>query len=233
MNRYVVAFFSSFLLYSLLFALFVWNTLHPTKLSANPRQEPIKIAIIEPPVITPTSKVIESKIQPPTPKVEPKRVQSKPKKPKKVVQKQHRISKAIKKAEPKPEPKVIEPSEATVIETPLQPKTVTTTPISQPVAVDHSREKKLFLIQLKQRINREKHYPKTAVRRHIEGTVQTSFTLHSSGEISALSTYGAAGILKKAARKSIHQVLPITIPQNILSEFPMEISLEITFKLQS
>lgn len=75
-----------------------------------------------------------------------------------------------------------------------------------------------------------KYYPRTARSRGIEGSIQISFRLLEDGKISGLTASGGPLILRRAAKNSVSDALPLPIcPPDITC--PMQVSYAMQFKL--
>ena len=105
-------------------------------------------------------------------------------------------------------------------------------PVNYAVKSDLSNEKRAFKHETRNIINSNKHYPKMAQRRHIQGSVRVTFDILSNGNIFNIRTSGASTILQKAARKSVMKSSPLTVPSILQSQFPMNnVSVNIDFQL--
>jgi len=75
-----------------------------------------------------------------------------------------------------------------------------------------------------------KFYPRSARRRGIEGSIKISFRLLEDGSILDLNASGGPSILRRAAKNSVTDALPLPkCPPNI--SCPMQISYAMQFKL--
>ncbi|MBD3793640.1 MAG: TonB family protein [Campylobacterales bacterium] len=227
-------YFSSFAITSALYLagglalIWLWNA-KPFMPKAS--EEVIKVALISPPKPVVKPKPIPPVPTPPKPKVEePKKVEPKPKpkpKPKKVV----------KKVQPQPTPKpVVQPVTQYEPIVPIEPKAVEIVqpaPPPPPPKIDLSAKKRLFLKNVRQRIYERKKYPIIAKRRNIQGRVHVVFDIAQGGQISNIRTSGGSKILQRAARQSVLDSAPFSIPNALNGEFPMHnVSINIDFKLQ-
>jgi len=212
---------------------------------------PVVEKIIEkkplPPVIVPPVQIppkIKKKIKPKKvikkrvikKKIKKKKIHKKKRVRKKVVKKKIIKKKVIKKIEP-----VVEPIIETVYIPTPQPKRVVRpiikAPIQrvvpkQPKKIDKSAEKRQFLSQVRSQIIANKKYPKMALRRHIQGAVKVKFDITSSGEVSNIRYLNGKKILQKGAKKAIEKSFPITVPNSLKSELPInDIYLTIHFNI--
>lgn len=75
-----------------------------------------------------------------------------------------------------------------------------------------------------------KYYPRTARSRGIEGSIQISFRLLENGNISGLTASGGPLILRRAAKNSVTDALPLPLcPPDVTC--PMQVSYAMQFKL--
>ena len=79
-------------------------------------------------------------------------------------------------------------------------------------------------------IEGHKYYPRSARRRGIEGVIQVSFRLMANGTIAALVTTGGTLILRRAAKQSVKNALPLPHCPHEIS-CPMQVSYDMQFKL--
>ncbi len=96
---------------------------------------------------------------------------------------------------------------------------------------DHSvplREQ--YLARLLTHIEGYKHYPRSARRRSIEGSIQISFRLLGNGNITGLIASGGPLILRRAAKGSVRQALPLpACPEEV--NCPLQVSYAMQFRL--
>jgi protein TonB len=215
--------------------------------------KPIKIAIVTP-IPKPKPKVVKPAPTPPKeetikPKPKPKKVVKKiikkPKpKSKKITKKITKkiIKKVYKKPKPKPKKIIEKPApiqeefftpepypQTESVETPPTP--VVTQPVVQP-KVDKSAKRRAFLKAVRGKIVRNKKYPPTARRRHIEGSVEVMFDIGTDGSISNIQFLNGKRILQKSVRRAILNSSPLLVPNSLQSELPIYgISVVVHFKL--
>ncbi len=80
-------------------------------------------------------------------------------------------------------------------------------------------------------IEGHKYYPRSARHRGIEGSIQVSFRLLANGSISGLKASGGPSILRRAAKSSVTDALPLPLcPPEITC--PMQVSYAMQFKLR-
>lgn len=237
-------YFSSFTITTLLYTagvlgvMWLWSAKPP---APKIKEEVIKVAVIVPPkpIVKPQP------TPPPTPpqpkKPEPPKVDPKPlpkPKPKKVIKKPT-PKKVVKKVVPKPKPKPKpQPVVEHIVTEPIvqtQPQVVEVAPPPPPPQpkIDLSAKKRMFLKNVRSSIYAHKKYPPIAKRRNIQGRVKVTFDISQGGQISNIQTSGGSKILQKAARKSVLESAPFTIPSVLAGQFPMQnVSINIDFKLQ-
>lgn len=198
---------------------------------------------IEPKKVEP--KKIVKKVKPK--KVEPKKIVKKviPKKvvPKKIVKKiepKKVIEKIVEKVEPKKivkkivkvdEPKRIIENKI-VEQKELLKKSILKDQITKNENLKKQRalEKKIYLEKLKETINKNKSYPRTAVRREIEGDVKLTLTVSPSGELICFEIIEGDRVFKKSIKKAMEKSFPFKPKEDILLS-NLDLSLTISYKL--
>jgi protein TonB len=154
-------------------------------------------------------------------------VKKKPK-PKKVLPKKKPPKKKAKKVEPVKEEKPVEKPQEVVEEKVVQKATSTD---RNKITQDEIEAKKnLFYSRIKERINRNKIYPKTARRRGIQGEVTVTFFINNSGELIDVRILDGKKVFKKSALSAIKNSFPIDVP-NELKESKFEFNLVIEYRL--
>jgi len=91
-------------------------------------------------------------------------------------------------------------------------------------------QKKAFLAGIKAKINRAKHYPLIAKRRHIQGSVTAHFTILPNGRVGAISLSGAS-LFFHATRTAIIHAFPINAHTAPLT-LPCTLSLTLHYRLE-
>ena len=80
-------------------------------------------------------------------------------------------------------------------------------------------------------IEGHKYYPRSARNRGIEGSIQVSFRLLANGSITGLIASGGPSILRRAAKSSVTDALPLPLcPPEITC--PMQVSYAMQFKFR-
>jgi protein TonB len=89
-------------------------------------------------------------------------------------------------------------------------------------------EKRRYLAQLLARIEQQKHYPRAARRRGIQGEVAVSFRLLSNGMIADLQIGTGPRVLRRAAARAVESALPLPPPPAPLGKvaYAMRFSLQ-------
>ena len=97
--------------------------------------------------------------------------------------------------------------------------------------VDSVPIKQRYFANLLTHIEGFKHYPRTARKRGIEGSINVSFRLLANGTISGLEASGGSLVLRRAAKNSVTASLPLPLcPPEITC--PMQVSYAMQFKLR-
>jgi len=95
---------------------------------------------------------------------------------------------------------------------------------------DYVPLKEHYLARLLTHIEGYKYYPSAARHRGIEGSIQISFRLLGNGNITGLLAHGGSLILRRAAKGSVRQALPLpACPDEV--HCPMQVSYAMQFKL--
>lgn len=92
---------------------------------------------------------------------------------------------------------------------------------------------KLFLAQVRQRIDRFKHYPYAARRRQVEGRVTVRFVIHPDGTVAGLQVVksSASSLLDDAAVKAVQDAAPFPgFPRDVLTQ-PLAVEIGLIFEL--
>lgn len=149
-------------------------------------------------------------------KIEPKKVETKKIKPKKKKAKR----KTIKKIE-----EIIQPKH----EQAIAPK------VEDKVKRQHDEKlaslKQHYFLTLLTHVEGHKYYPRSARARGIEGSIQISFRLLEDGNITGLSAKGESLQLRRAAKQSVINALPLPhCPPEVTC--PMQVSYVMQFKLK-
>ncbi len=87
-----------------------------------------------------------------------------------------------------------------------------------------------YYAMIQQLVESNKHYPKVARRRRIEGEVKVSFVIRDDGTIEEVSSSGNKKVLNSAAEKAILAVSPLPKPPEVIAT-PIQLSFTMIFKL--
>lgn len=90
--------------------------------------------------------------------------------------------------------------------------------------------KNIFLFNLRKKIIENKIYPKSALRRGIEGKCKISFTILKNGTLGDIQFLESKKIFEKSILKTLNDSFPVAIP-NEIDEFPLKVSLALEYKL--
>jgi len=98
--------------------------------------------------------------------------------------------------------------------------------------VKNDQYKKAFLRNVRSNIIANKKYPKLAKRRHIEGSVKVRFDITQSGEVTNIRFINGKRIFQKSIRKTLQRTFPISIPNRVRSELPInDVSVVLHFNI--
>lgn len=242
MSRYFSSFFITSIIYVVLFSTFLYSFNNTAKINSNPKpsKDRVKVTLIATPLIKekevkkePVKKQIEKK---------PEKKIVKKEKPKQVIKKKPIPKKIVKKLIEKPVEKkivkkiikepIIEKKETVekVIQKTLPKKsnTVKKTVIKQhktivkkeTPAIDTKLIKlkqKQYYTKIKQTIDKNKSYPRMAVKRGIEGDVKVKFTISEKGELISFNILDGKRIFKKSIVNAIKSTFPLTPPKGIFT----------------
>ena len=156
---------------------------------------------------------ISLNLLPPVKQKQQKPVEVKPIKPKKVAKKK------IKKKK-----KVIQPKHEQAVAPKIKKKI-------QHQQIDVLPARQRYFSTLLAHIEGHKYYPRSARHRGIEGSIQISFRLLPNGSISGLMVSGGSLVLRRAAKNSVTNALPLPLcPPEI--NCPMQVSYAMQFKIR-
>ena len=91
-------------------------------------------------------------------------------------------------------------------------------------------QKNRFLVTVRQRINRNKSYPRIAKRRGMQGAVKVRFTIFSNGQVGNISVKGPK-VFHSSARRAIEKSFPIST-KNIPVSLPKTVNLTLRYQLR-
>lgn len=256
MNRYILSFIATFFIYIALFSTFLFSYQEPktveSKYKQNEQKVKFTIVSLEPKVEKAIVKDIQKEIKKVIAKKEKikeakKVIKPKPK-PKKIVKPKPKniIKKTVKKPEPK---KIKEIKKAVVkketIKKPVQKKIqnnnisknilkqkkkIIEEQIKQNLNKQKDIDKKVYLTKLKETISKNKSYPRSAIRRELEGDVKISLTISPNGELLSFKIVEGNRIFKKSIQKSVQKSFPLKPKKDIFLS-NLDLSLTISYRL--
>ena len=91
-------------------------------------------------------------------------------------------------------------------------------------------QKNRFLATVRQRINRNKSYPRIAKRRGMQGSVRVKFTILANGHVGNISISGPK-VFHSSARKAVKRAFPIST-KNIPVSLPKTVNLTLRYQLR-
>lgn len=88
----------------------------------------------------------------------------------------------------------------------------------------------IFFTKLRNRINENKSYPRSARRRGIEGSVEVKFNLCSDGNVKDIKFISGKNVFKKSIIEAIEDSFPIDVDKSLFS-FPKEFKISVEYIL--
>ena len=233
-DRYVLSFFLTLLLYSLLIGGYLYWKKHYTIVGTKPETKTITLSLqtfTPPPPCIETMKVpkffekpklntAEPTDPPPMPLFSPA---SKPK----IRTKPHR-KKQIRKRRKKSAH-----HQHTVQTLPPAPKPAQTIPAplkNIPKPQTDTARRNRFLATIRTRIDRAKHYPRIAKKRGIQGNVQVKFTILQNGTVTHIRVEGPR-VFHASAKHAVEAAFPVDTT-NVHISFPLEIRLNLHYRIR-
>ncbi len=253
MNRYFSSFIITGSIYALIFASLLYSFDNTKHISSQPKknQENIKFTVIAQTKEEPVKKTIKKEK---TAKKEP--VKEVPKK--KIVKKQKPkpAKKIVKKKKPKPVKKIVkkEPPKKNIekkIEKKIVknhiPKKIKTNrniakqQIKQQKVISKNEQKLIdkdiikakqnaYFKMVKEAISKNKQYPRSALRRGIQGDVKVNFTISRYGELLKFNILNGKTIFQKSIKKAFEQTFPVKPPKDIFLS-NTDLSITIAYRL--
>ncbi len=254
MNRYFSSFVITGIIYALIFGSLLYSFDDIKQISSQPKQnqDNVKFTII---AQTKEEKKIEKKpLEKPveekkTVKKEPvKKIEKIVKKEKPSPIKKKPVKKIVKKEPPKkPEKKTVkkEPIEKVVKkEAPKQVKTdknIAKQQIKQQKTIAKNEQKLIdkdiikakqnaYFKMVKEAISKNKEYPKSALRRGIQGDVKVIFTISKYGELIKFDILEGKRIFKKSIKTAFDRTFPVKPPKDIFLS-NTDLSITIAYRL--
>lgn len=235
MTRYLKSFILVVFIYLLLFAGFVLYLKDNSPIKkVKDTQKRVSFTIVkkvEPkPIIKPKSKP-KQKLKPIVkPKSKPKKKIVKHIKKKPKILEKKPISKPISKPIiSKPQPKLQ-----------AKPDIIKTTQKIKPQNKEFIKEDKKELIQaqkqqyyqlIRELINQNKIYPKSARRRGVQGSVKVKFSISKYGDLLSINVLNGKKIFYKSVKKAINNTFPVLPPKGVFKD-SFELELKMVYKLR-
>jgi len=249
LKRYFNSFFIASIIYSFLIFTFLYSsqTSYSTPNQTKQSTQNVKFTLVSIPkeVPKPQEKIVKQEIKQqviPKPKKvvkkdTPKKILAKKPKPKKVVQKIVKKDipkqKPIKKVVEKIVKKTIQPTSKTATVAVNQIKKNKSIQKTQAIIIDHEKIKRAqnkYYSQIKKTIDKNKFYPKMAIRRGIEGEVKIKFCISANGELLSFEIIEGKRVFKKSIAKAIEDSFPLPPPKNTFSN-NLDLALTVQYKL--
>ncbi|MGB5868022.1 MAG: energy transducer TonB [Arcobacteraceae bacterium] len=89
---------------------------------------------------------------------------------------------------------------------------------------------KIYYTKIKELINKNKYYPKVAVKRGIEGIVEINFTISKTGELLSFKVINGKKVFKKSICDALESSFPFPPPKGLLTS-NTNLSLKIDYRL--
>jgi len=253
MNRYIKSFAFVFVLYSALYASYIYTAPSPTRNNTQPKKsnQNVHFTIIQEKkttVVTPkkvvkkkerivpkkkqVNKIIPKKVKPKTThkkKILKHKIKPVITKTKKIIQKPNIITKKVEST-----PKTKKNTQQNKHITHKQIKKNTSS--RQTKIIDEKKRKNNKLLQqkyytqIKNLINQNKSYPRIAIKRGIEGVVKITFTISTHGELLSFQIVKGKKVFYKSIEQAVKKSFPTIPPKGIL-EKNTQLSLTIAYKL--
>ena len=93
-----------------------------------------------------------------------------------------------------------------------------------------AKERDIFLAKVRSRIDKNKIYPKIAMRRGMQGSVQVSFTILPNGNVANISVNGPR-VFHESTKKAVQKAFPISV-KNIPISLPKTVSFTMHYRLK-
>jgi len=236
MNRYISSLLIAIFLYSIFIIIYIYSTKN-TKIIRYTKQknkQSIKFTVIQQQIIKikPKLKTIK-RLKLKSKQIVKQKTKAKiikKLKPKEIIKQKSRKrikqkSKPIKKQNiiVKPKPKLIK----TQIKKTKSLSQITTNKIN---TQQTKIAQKQFYDKLKRIINKNKSYPKKAIKRDIQGVVKVSFIPQSNGNVKDIQIISGKRVFKKSVIKAIKNSFPIEVDSSLFL-FPEKFTIKLSFIL--
>jgi len=223
MNRYIKSFVLTFILYGIIFISFLYSFEDEKQLKSSQKkgEQIVKFTIIQEP------KPIEEK----------KEIIVKKKEIKKVVKKLIKQQKITKKIKPKIVEKVVKKEQIVKPKQVVVKQQIKQNKSQQKNRVNHQdvlKKRKVsqnkYYTQIKETINKNKSYPKIAIKRGIEGIVKIEFTISKDGKLLSFNIIEGKRVFIKSIAQAVKNSFPLTPPKDVLTA-NTSLSLMINYRL--
>jgi len=205
MNRYTKSFFITFIVYIIIFVGFLYPFEDDKQLKSTQKksEQIVKFTIIQEPIVIEEKKEIIVK------KHEIKKIE-------RIIPKQT-ITKKLKPKVIEKKKKIIQPKQILVKQQIKQNKsTQKDTKIHQDTLKKRKENQNKYYTQIKETINKNKSYPKMAIKRGIEGIVKIQFEISKDGKLLSFNIIEGKRVFKKSISQAVKNSFPLTPPQNTL-----------------
>jgi len=219
MNRYTKSFFITFIVYIIIFVGFLYPFEDDKQLKSTQKksEQIVKFTIIQEPIVIEEKKEIIVK------KHEIKKIE-------RIIPKQT-ITKKLKPKVIEKKKKIIQPKQILVKQQIKQNKsTQKDTKIHQDTLKKRKENQNKYYTQIKETINKNKSYPKMAIKRGIEGIVKIQFEISKDGKLLSFNIIEGKRVFKKSISQAVKNSFPLTPPQNTLVS-NTSLSLTIDYRL--
>lgn len=219
MNRYTKSFFITFIVYIIIFVGFLYPFEDDKQLKSTQKksEQIVKFTIIQEPIVIEEKKEIIVK------KHEIKKIE-------RIITKQT-ITKKLKPKVIEKKKKIIQPKQILVKQQIKQNKsTQKDTKIHQDTLKKRKENQNKYYTQIKETINKNKSYPKMAIKRGIEGIVKIQFEISKDGKLLSFNIIEGKRVFKKSISQAVKNSFPLTPPQNTLVS-NTSLSLTIDYRL--
>ncbi len=238
MNRYTKSFILTLVLYLAIFGSFLYSTEEEKQLKSSQKksEQVVKFTIIQESI--PIEKKKESVVK--------KKTITKQKEIKRIVKKKPVTKKLQPKVEQKKKKALVKKKETNVVKKVIKPKqtivkkqivqikqnksNVKNTVNHQDILKKHKEQQNKYYTQIKETINKNKSYPKMAIKRGIEGIVKIEFTISQYGELLSFNIIEGKRVFKKSITTAVKNSFPLTPPKDVLTS-KTSLSLQIDYRL--
>lgn len=238
MNRYTKSFSFTLILYLAIFISFLYAYEDEKQIQTFQKksEQLVKFTIIQEtkPMKKEKETVIKKKEKKKTKKIISKKISTKKLKPKELKKKKKVVikKKEIKKHIPKKIEKEIPRPKQTIIKQQIrQNKLIQKNTLNhQNIIKKHKEKQNKYYTKIKETINKNKTYPRIAIKRGIEGIVKIKFTISKNGKLLSFEIVEGKRVFKKSIEKAIKSSFPLTPPKDLLTS-NTSLSLTVDFRL--